>query len=92
MVGDRQRSSLETPLYRTHLPADARVIEVPSGQRLQDHIVTGGGQDFVRVYSAEVYGIPPEQVVGSAGATKFGYDREAKPVLTKLSNSFPPER
>ena len=29
------------------------------------YIVTGGGQDFVRVYSEEVYGIPPEQVVGS---------------------------
>ena len=32
-------------------------------------IVTGGGQDFVRVYSERVYGIPPEQVVGTAGGT-----------------------
>jgi phosphoglycolate phosphatase-like HAD superfamily hydrolase len=47
------------------------------------YIVTGGGQDFVRVYSEEVYGIPPEQVVGSAGAVKFGYDKDAKPILTK---------
>ena len=47
------------------------------------YIVTGGGQDFVRVYSEEVYGIPPEQVVGSAGATKFGYDKDGKPILTK---------
>jgi phosphoglycolate phosphatase-like HAD superfamily hydrolase len=47
------------------------------------YIVTGGGQDFVRVYSEEVYGIPPEQVVGSAGAVKFGYDKEGKPILTK---------
>ena len=31
------------------------------------YIVTGGGQDFVRVYSERVYGIPPEQVVGSCG-------------------------
>src|SRR5271169_1277748 len=31
------------------------------------YIVTGGGQDFVRVYAEKVYGIPPEQVVGSAG-------------------------
>ncbi|MCK7492083.1 MAG: HAD family hydrolase [Comamonadaceae bacterium] len=30
------------------------------------YIVTGGGQDFVRVYSEQVYGIPPEQVVGTA--------------------------
>jgi hypothetical protein len=31
----------------------------------QTHIVIGGGQDFVRVYSSRVYGIPPEQVVGT---------------------------
>ncbi len=30
------------------------------------YIVTGGGQDFVRVYSEQIYGIPPEQVVGTA--------------------------
>ena len=41
------------------------------------YIVTGGGQDFVRVYAEEVYGIPPEQVVGTAGGTKYGYDRTA---------------
>jgi phosphoglycolate phosphatase-like HAD superfamily hydrolase len=47
------------------------------------YIVTGGGQDFVRVYSGAVYGIPPEQVVGSAGGTKYGYDKDGKPFLTK---------
>jgi phosphoglycolate phosphatase-like HAD superfamily hydrolase len=47
------------------------------------YIVTGGGQDFVRVYSERVYGIPPEQVVGSAGQTSFGYDKDGKPILIK---------
>jgi hypothetical protein len=47
------------------------------------YFVTGGGQDFVRVYSEEVYGVPPEQVVGTAGGTKFGYDKTGRPVLTK---------
>src|SRR5262249_49438015 len=47
------------------------------------YIVTGGGQDFVRVYAEKVYGIPPEQVVGTAAATKFGYDKDGKPFLTK---------
>jgi phosphoglycolate phosphatase-like HAD superfamily hydrolase len=46
-------------------------------------IVTGGGQDFVRVYSERVYGIPPEQVVGSALGTHFDYDSHGKPYLTK---------
>ena len=35
------------------------------------YLVTGGGQDFVRVYSQRVYGIPPEQVVGSSLATRY---------------------
>jgi phosphoglycolate phosphatase-like HAD superfamily hydrolase len=47
------------------------------------YIVTGGGQDFVRVYAEQVYGIPPEQVVGTAGGTKYGYDKEGRPLLTK---------
>jgi hypothetical protein len=38
------------------------------------YIVTGGGQDFVRAYADQVYGIPPEQVVGTAGSTSFQYD------------------
>ncbi len=46
-------------------------------------IVTGGGQDFVRLYAEQTYGIPPEQVVGSAGGTKYGYDKDGKPFLTK---------
>jgi phosphoserine phosphatase len=47
------------------------------------YFVTGGGQGFVRVYSERVYGIPPEQVVGTIGGTKYGYDKNGKPVLTK---------
>ena len=47
------------------------------------YIVTGGDQDFVRVYSERVYGIPPEQVVGSMGGTKLGYDKDGKAFLTK---------
>jgi phosphoglycolate phosphatase-like HAD superfamily hydrolase len=47
------------------------------------YIVTGGGQDFVRVYAERVYGIPPEQVVGSAGGTRYGYGKDGKPFLTK---------
>jgi hypothetical protein len=47
------------------------------------YIVTGGGQDFVRVYSEQVYGIPPEQVVGTAGGTAYSYDKNGRPMLTK---------
>jgi phosphoserine phosphatase len=47
------------------------------------YIVTGGGQDFVRVYAEKVYCVPPEQVVGSALGTKYGYAKDGKPFLTK---------
>jgi hypothetical protein len=47
------------------------------------YIVTGGAQDFVRVYANDVYGIPPEQVVGTAGGTTFSYGPHGKPMLTK---------
>ncbi len=47
------------------------------------YIVTGGGQEFVRAYAEHTYGIPPEQVIGTAGATRYGYDRSGRPVLTK---------
>ena len=46
-------------------------------------IVTGGGQDFVRVTADGMYAIPPEQVVGSAAGVKYGYDDRGKPTLTK---------
>lgn len=47
------------------------------------YIVTGGGQDFVRVYSEAAYGVPPEQVVGTAAGTSYGYDKDGKPILNK---------
>jgi phosphoglycolate phosphatase-like HAD superfamily hydrolase len=46
-------------------------------------IVTGFGQDFVRVYAQQIYDIPPEQVVGSALNTKYGYAKDGKPILIK---------
>jgi hypothetical protein len=46
-------------------------------------IVSGGGIEFMRPWTEKVYGIPPEQVVGSSGKTKFEM-RDGKPVLVKL--------
>jgi phosphoglycolate phosphatase-like HAD superfamily hydrolase len=59
------------------------VLQYLRDNGFRTYIVTGGGQDFVRVYSRRVYGIPPEQVVGTMGGTKFSYDRDGKPFLTK---------
>ena len=48
----------------TYLPMQ-EVLKYLRANGYRTYIVTGGGQDFVRVYSERVYGIPPEQVVGS---------------------------
>lgn len=47
------------------------------------YIVSGGGQEFIRVYSEKVYGIPTEQIIGTAGKVKYQYDN-GKPDLWKL--------
>jgi len=66
----------------TYLPMQ-EVLKYLRANGYRTYIVTGGGQDFVRVYADEVYGIPPEQVVGTASGTKYGYDKSGKPFLTK---------
>ena len=66
----------------TYVPMQ-EVLQYLRANGYKTYIVTGGGQDFVRVYSERVYGIPPEQVVGTAGGTAYGYDVSGRPVLTK---------
>ncbi len=51
------------------------------------YIVTGGGQEFVRVYSERVYGVPPEQVVGSSIVTTYD-NKSGKPVLMREPKVF----
>ena len=46
-------------------------------------IVSGGGIEFMRPWTEKVYGIPPEQVVGSSIKTKFEL-RDGKSVLVRL--------
>ncbi len=46
-------------------------------------IVSGGGIEFMRPWTENVYGIPPEQVIGSSVKTKFEM-RDGKPVLVRL--------
>ena len=46
------------------------------------YIVSGGGIEFMRPWTEAVYGIPPEQVVGSSIVTKFEM-RDGKPVLVR---------
>jgi phosphoglycolate phosphatase-like HAD superfamily hydrolase len=67
----------------TYLPMQ-EVLSYLRANGYKTYIVTGGGQDFVRVFAEQVYGIPPEQVVGSIGGTKYTYAKDGTPVLIKV--------
>jgi phosphoglycolate phosphatase-like HAD superfamily hydrolase len=56
-------------------------------KEFRTYIVTGGGQEFVRVYAERVYGVPPEQVVGSSIVTRFDKS-SGKPVLMREPKVF----
>ena len=63
------------------------VLDYLRATGFKTYIVTGGGQGFVGVYSQRVYGIPPEQVVGSSILTKYEY-QNGKPVLMREPKLF----
>ncbi len=50
-------------------------------------IVSGGGADFVRVFSEDVYGIPPYQVIGSYGEVEFEIN-DGEPVIKKVEGDI----
>jgi phosphoglycolate phosphatase-like HAD superfamily hydrolase len=47
------------------------------------YIVSGGGAEFMRAFAETVYGIPPEQIIGSTGVTRFQIGADGKPELIK---------
>jgi len=66
----------------TYLPMQ-EVLQYLRANGYKTYIVTGGGQDFVRAYAEKTYGIPPEQIVGTAIGTAYSYGKDGTPVLTK---------
>lgn len=63
------------------------VMELLRTNGFQTWIVTGGGQEFVRAYAADIYGVPTEQVIGSSIATKYQMV-DGKPVLIRDPKLF----
>jgi phosphoserine phosphatase len=63
------------------------VMQYLRANGFRTYIVTGGGQEFVRVYSERVYGVPPEQVVGSSIVTTYD-NKSGKPVLMREPKVF----
>jgi hypothetical protein len=59
------------------------VLSCLQANKFKTFIVSGGGIEFMRPWSERVYGIPPEQVIGSSVITKFEL-RDGGPVLVRL--------
>ncbi len=60
------------------------LLDYLRSQSFKTFIVSGGGVEFMRVFAEQVYGIPPEQVIGSSAATKFvAVGTNGKPALIK---------
>ncbi len=71
------------PYTELAYPPMLEVLNYLRANGFKTYIVTGSGQDFVRVFAEKVYGIPPEQVIGSAGETKYVYGKQGEPLLIK---------
>ena len=94
MTTDEFRDAVEAWLGTARHPRFGRPYDELTYQPMQEllrhlrangfknFIVSGGGADFMRVWVERVYGIPPEQVVGSTARTAFEL-RDGGPVLTK---------
>jgi phosphoglycolate phosphatase-like HAD superfamily hydrolase len=94
MTTDEFRDAVEAWLTSAKHPRFGRPYDELTYQPMQEllrllrangfknFIVSGGGADFMRVWVERVYGIPPEQVVGSTARTTFEL-RDSGPVLTK---------
>ena len=59
------------------------LLDYLRANRFKTYIVSGGGIEFMRPWSEQVYGIPPEQVIGSSIKTKFEIVN-GKPVIVRL--------
>jgi phosphoglycolate phosphatase-like HAD superfamily hydrolase len=64
-------------------PPMLEVLSYLRANGFKNFIVSGGGIEFMRPWAERVYGIPPEQVVGSSIKTKFEM-RDGKPALVRL--------
>lgn len=63
------------------------LLEYLRANEFKTYIVSGGGIDFMRPVTQQLYGIPPEQVVGTSVVTKYEL-RDGKPVLIKMPEIF----
>lgn len=72
------------PYTRTIYQPMLEVLALLRGRGFKTYIVSGGGIELMRTFTEEVYGVPPEQVIGSAIRTQFRIPPGGKPELVRL--------
>ena len=77
-----QHPTLKKPLTQLVFKPMLELLDYLRANDFKTFIVSGGGIEFMRPWTEEVYGIPPEQVVGSSVVSKFEM-RDGKPVLVR---------
>jgi phosphoserine phosphatase len=82
-IGTAKHPKFDRPYDQLTYQPMQEVLRYLRANGFKTFIVSGGGADFMRAWSERVYGIPPEQVVGSSIKTTFEM-RDGKPVLVRL--------
>jgi phosphoglycolate phosphatase-like HAD superfamily hydrolase len=86
-LAEAKHARFERPYTELIYQPMLEVLEYLRESDFRTYIVTGGGQEFVRVISEQTYGIPVEQVVGSSIVTKY-QEQDGKPVLMREPKVF----
>lgn len=82
-----QHAHFKRPYTRLIYQPMLEVLDYLRANGFRTYIVTGGGQEFVRVVSDQLYGVPVEQVVGSSVVTRYE-ENDGKPVLMREPDVF----
>ena len=77
-----QHPTLKKPFTKLVFKPMLELLDYLRANDFKTFIVSGGGIEFMRPWTEEIYGIPPEQVVGSSIVSKFEM-RDGKPVLVR---------
>jgi hypothetical protein len=82
-IGAARHPQLERPYTDLVFQPMLELLDYLRAHGFKTWIVSGGGIEFMRPWVSTVYGVPPEQVVGSSIETKFEI-RDGEPVLVRL--------
>ena len=83
-IGTARHPKFQRPYTRTIYQPMLEVLALLRNRGFTPFIVSGGGVEFMRVITESVYGIPPEQVIGSTIRTEFRIAPDGRPELIRL--------